>query len=118
VGYRAKWDQDSFEYHHTARRFDFPPEDTRMLDEVSRIALRCWDLFGLCGYARVDFRVDNQGNPWVLEINTNPCLSPDAGFSAALSTAGISFAAAIDRILTHPCGLSLLGHVSHSPHLR
>ena len=35
---------------------------------------------------RVDFRVDERGRPWILEINANPCLSPDAGFAAALAT--------------------------------
>jgi D-alanine-D-alanine ligase len=56
-------------------------------------------LFGLRGYARVDFRVDEDGRPWILEINANPCLSPDAGFAAALERAGIGFDQAIQRIL-------------------
>ena len=37
--------------------------------------------------------------PWVLEINTNPCLSPDAGFAAALQRAGVGFDQAVARIL-------------------
>ena len=48
------------------------------------LAVECWRLFDLAGYARVDFRVDSRGQPWILEINANPCLSPDAGFAAAL----------------------------------
>jgi D-alanine-D-alanine ligase len=63
------------------------------------IGRRLWLLFGLRGYARIDFRVDRQGKPWVLEINANPCLSPDAGFAAALHDAGIKFLMAIDDIL-------------------
>lgn len=99
VGYAAKWDEASFEYHHTPRRFDHPPEDAPLLARVSALALDCWRLFELRGYARVDFRVDEAGEPWVLEVNTNPCLSPDAGFAAALARAGIGYAEAMDRIV-------------------
>ncbi len=50
-----------------------------------------WHLFSLRGYARVDFRVDASGKPWVLEINPNCCISTDAGFAAAAEQAGISY---------------------------
>jgi D-alanine-D-alanine ligase len=99
VDYRAKWAADSYEYRHTPRRFEFPEKDGPLLRRLEGLALRCWDLFGLSGYARVDFRVDGQGRPWVLEINANPCLSPDAGFAAALAEAGISYEEAISHIL-------------------
>ncbi|MBN2352133.1 MAG: hypothetical protein JXD23_06135 [Spirochaetales bacterium] len=80
IGYRAKWESETFEYNNTKRRFDFPDSDRPLLEELEAIALRCYDEFGLAGYARVDFRVDGRGRPWVLEINANPCLSPDAGY--------------------------------------
>jgi D-alanine-D-alanine ligase len=99
VGYRAKWDESSYEYTHTPRRFDFSASDRPLLEELRHLAERCWSLFALRGYARVDFRVDDAGRPWVLEINTNPCLSPDAGFAAALQRAEIPYAAAIERIV-------------------
>jgi D-alanine-D-alanine ligase len=99
VGYRAKWDPASFEFTHTPRRFDFPPRDAALLEKLKALALRCWRLFGLQGYARVDFRVDAEGEPWILEINANPCLAPDAGFAAALEAAGIPFETAVARIL-------------------
>jgi D-alanine-D-alanine ligase len=47
VGYAAKWDEQSFEYSHTPRSFDFPPEDIVLLNELSRIARQCWTIFGL-----------------------------------------------------------------------
>ena len=99
VDYRAKWDQSAFEYHHTPRRFAFAASDAGLLARLAELALRCWDHFGLKGYARVDFRVDDAGAPWVLEINANPCLAPDAGFAAALAKAGIPYADAIGRIV-------------------
>jgi D-alanine-D-alanine ligase len=99
VAYRAKWQADAFEYNHTPRRFDFPREDRELLEQLQDLARRCWKLFMLRGWARVDFRVDQNGNPWILEINANPCLSPDAGLVAALQQAGIAFDEAIRRIL-------------------
>jgi D-alanine-D-alanine ligase len=71
--------------------FHSGPEDTILISELKRLAIECWKVFGLRGYARVDFRVDTQGRPWILEINANPCLSPDAGFAAAAAYAGISY---------------------------
>ena len=102
VGHRAKWQADSFEYNNTPRRFDFEPADGPLLDRLSRLAKECWTLFGLRGWVRVDFRVDAGGQPWILEINTNPCLSADAGFAAALEHASIPFDIAIERILLSP----------------
>lgn len=96
VGYAAKWDTDSFEYRNTPRSFDVEPE---LAASLRRAALDCWALFRLDGYARVDFRVDERGTPWVLEVNANPCLSPDAGFAAALAEAGIGYEAAIARLI-------------------
>ena len=55
---------------------------------MKAIALSCWKAFDLHGYARVDFRVDKDRNPFVLEVNTNPCLSKDAGFIAACRRGG------------------------------
>ena len=99
VGYRAKWDPESYEYAHTPRRFDFIPEDRGLIATLEKSALDCWRLFGLNGYARVDFRVDSCNRPWILEVNSNPCLSPDAGFAAALAEAGVPFEQAVERIL-------------------
>ena len=99
VDYRAKWVEDSFEYNNTRRTMDFRPEDAFLISQLKYIAKSCWHLFGLCGYARVDFRVDKDGNPWVLEINTNPCLSLDAGFAATIEMAGIEYHKAIEYIV-------------------
>ena len=99
VDYAAKWREDSYEYHHTPRLFEFKPADAGLLTRLRSLALRCWDEFALSGYARVDFRVDELGRPWILEINTNPCLSPDAGFMAAVERAGLTTPDALDAIL-------------------
>ena len=99
VDYRAKWIADSFEYNNTIRKYDFPESDSDLISDLREIALRCWHLFSLRGYARIDFRVDKNSKPWVLEINSNPCLSPDAGFAAALQHANIKYHEAIGLII-------------------
>jgi D-alanine-D-alanine ligase len=99
VGHRAKWDAESFEYRCTPRHFDFPPSDAPLLARLGDLARRCWTLFRLRGWARVDFRVDAVGEPWILEVNGNPCLSPDAGFAAAMEQASITYDQGIQRIM-------------------
>ena len=99
VGYRAKWDSHAEEYARTCRRFDFPNTDRPLISTLEQTALAAWRCFGLKGYARVDIRVDADQSPWILEVNANPCLSPDAGFAAALDRAGIGFSEAVRRIL-------------------
>ena len=47
----------------------------------------------------MDFRVDEQSKPWILEVNANPCLSPDAGFAAALAGADLSLTTAVEWIM-------------------
>lgn len=99
LGYTAKWEEDSFEYRHTVRRFvpsDVEPELTARLYQI---CLQCWQIFGLQGYARIDFRLDAQGIPNVLEINANPCITPGAGFYSACEHAGYSFREVLDRII-------------------
>lgn len=99
VGYAAKWQEDSFECRNTVRRFVDPVQEAALCAELARVSLQCWEIFQLRGYARVDYRVDAAGKPWVLEVNANPCISPDAGFAAALHQAGISYADGIARIV-------------------
>jgi D-alanine-D-alanine ligase len=99
VGYRSKWEEGSFEFNHTPRFFEFPGTDAPLLARLKELALKCWRLFDLRGYARVDFRVDREGRPWILEVNANPCLSPDAGFLAATLQEGLTPAEILMRII-------------------
>jgi D-alanine-D-alanine ligase len=99
VDYDSKWNEKSFAYHHTPRSFNFPEKDKPLLEKLESTARECWNLFGLRGYARVDFRVDRGGQPWVLEVNANPCISPDGGFVAAAKRAGFSYDNVIEAIV-------------------
>lgn len=99
VDYEAKWQVDSFGYNNTPRNFELPAADAPLLSMLGDISLACWRLFDLKGYVRVDFRVDATGKPWVLEVNANPCISPDAGFAAAAARRGLSSTNLIRRII-------------------
>ena len=99
VDWRAKWVAASFEYQNTPRRFDFAKCDAGLVAHLEHLATDAWHTCGLRGYARVDFRVDARGAPWILEVNANPCLAPDAGFAAALAADGISYTSAMTRIV-------------------
>ena len=99
VGYAAKWDESTFEYRNTIRSFDFPASDSPLLEQLKEICYRSWTAFNLRGFARVDFRVDQDNQPYVLEINANPCISPDSGFYNAALHSGYTFAQVVQRIL-------------------
>ena len=99
IGHRAKWNEGSFEYNNTPRSFSVLEQDRSLVEQLERLALQCWQLFGLRGHVRIDFRVDQEGKPWILEVNTNPCLSPDAGYAAALEEAGVGYDEAVRRIV-------------------
>jgi D-alanine-D-alanine ligase len=111
VDYEAKWITGGFAYHHTPRRFLSGSEDEPVTAQLRDLALRCWSVFGLSGYARVDFRVDPNGRAFVLEVNGNPCLSPDAGFMAAAARARLGFDVVIARIVKTALTRALPGPV-------
>lgn len=104
VGYDAKWTPDSAAYIGTPRRFGLEAENPALAAKLKGLALACWQLFALSGYARVDFRLDAQGEPAILEVNMNPCLSPDAGFAAAAKQAGLTYEVMIGAIVAASLG--------------
>ncbi len=77
-GYSAKWEETSEEFCHTVPRCPvvFPPE---IEEEISQVSLRSYMIIGCCDYARIDIRLSPDGIPYVLEVNANPDISPDAG---------------------------------------
>jgi D-alanine-D-alanine ligase len=99
VGYDAKWAPESPAYVGTPRRFGLERQEPALAADLAALARACWSCFGLTGYARVDFRVDARYAPFILEVNVNPCLSPDAGFAAAAREAGLSYPALMGRIV-------------------
>ncbi|MDH4107436.1 MAG: D-alanine--D-alanine ligase [Gammaproteobacteria bacterium] len=102
VGYAAKWDESAPEYRATRRVFPELPGPER--EALEGVVMDCWRIFGLRGYARVDIRMDAAGVPWVLEVNANPCLSPDAGFAAAADRAGLTAEHIVSQLLREAKG--------------
>jgi D-alanine-D-alanine ligase len=99
LGYKAKWDESSMEYQNTKRTFKFEDIDSGLIAELREIAKKCWKVFDLRGYARVDVRVGTDHLPRIIEINANPCIAPDSGFVAACYEAGLTNTEIIKRII-------------------
>jgi D-alanine-D-alanine ligase len=90
VSYAAKWEETHVDYAGTKPVLlrDATPALVAKCEQVSRDA---WDAHGLRDYARVDLRVDREGQPWVIDVNPNPDISPDAGVARAAAVAGMSY---------------------------
>lgn len=88
--YDAKWARDSADYQTTPPVYpaDIPSALAERLGELAMAAFR---VLGARDYARVDFRVDAQNNPYILELNPNPEISDDACFGLILQSGGVSF---------------------------
>ena len=99
MDYQAKWIESSFEYENTVRRFLNATAESSLYGRLTEIALNCWKVCELSGYARIDLRIDADGNPWVLEVNANPSLDPYAGLAASAHQSDISYAELLQLIV-------------------
>ncbi len=72
------------------------PEFQRMIERTCR---RIYRLLGLTGYARLDFRLTEDGQLFFLEANPNPEIASDEEFAAAAEAAGISYDQLLQRFL-------------------
>jgi len=79
--------------------------DKAMLDEglaekIQQIARRAYRALDLNGYARIDFRLDEESRPYVLEANPNPNLAYGEDFAESAEVHGLPYERLLDRILT------------------
>ncbi|MFO7576312.1 MAG: ATP-grasp domain-containing protein [Pelovirga sp.] len=97
VSYAGKWESQSADYRGTT-----PVCPARVAEKerktIEATALKACRLLGCRDYARVDIRLHN-GIPYILEINANPDICPDAGFARSARAAGYNYPDLIQRIL-------------------
>jgi D-alanine-D-alanine ligase len=97
VSYRSKWETGSDE--DAGAQPVCPAELTpELTSEISEIALAAWTLVGGRSYGRVDMRIDGEGRPWILEVNANPDIAPDAGLARMAGVAGLDYGALIRAV--------------------
>ena len=75
------------------------PIDERLARQMQELALRTYHAVECRDFGRVDFRVDWQGRPYVLEINPLPSLSAEDVFNFIAKTRGLTHYQIINRIL-------------------
>lgn len=102
--YKAKWDGAYRKKYgidsHAAKNLD-----KSTLDGINENCRAAYRLLKLRGYARVDLRLSDSGEPVILEVNPNPSIKKNDDFATAARKAGINYDELIDRIV----GLAVAG---------
>jgi len=100
---KVKWDYEYQKKHGITwgEATDVTPE---LRDRIHRICKRTHRALHLTGYARIDLRLTEDGQVFVLEANPNPDLSYGGEFAESAEAQGISYKQLLDRIVRH--GLS------------
>jgi D-alanine-D-alanine ligase len=68
-------------------------------NEIQHLCKRAYRALELSGYARIDLRLDETGNVWVLEANPNPQIARGEDFAASAEKQGVSYEALLQRII-------------------
>ncbi len=95
--YEAKYIRDDTQYLF---EIDLPKA---VLAQAKRIAVEAARVLGCRHYCRVDLIVDQQGQPWIIEINTIPGCTSHSLLPKAAMHAGIT----LPRLFDHLARLAL-----------
>jgi len=97
VSYNGKWLEESAEFCGTR---PVCPASLRFREEVmiKDVALRAFKILECRDYARIDIRF-RDGVPYILEVNANPDIAPDAGLARAARAAGLNYTQFIARMI-------------------
>jgi len=91
--YTAKYFVDDTSYHCPA---DIPGATARQCQEI---ALTAFKAIGCRDWGRVDFMLDDDGQPWLIEVNTAPGMTTHSLVPMAAYASGIPFSELVCRIL-------------------
>jgi D-alanine-D-alanine ligase len=69
--------------------------------KVYQFALEAHQALGCRAFSRVDFILDSKENPWILEINTIPGMTPTSLFPDAAKAAGLSFPELLIKMMAY-----------------
>ncbi len=75
------------------------PLDAETAERLQVESLRAHEALGCSGFSRVDLRLGTDGNPYVLEVNTLPGMTPISDLPRAAAAAGIPYARLVDVML-------------------
>ncbi|MDP3048246.1 MAG: D-alanine--D-alanine ligase [Thermodesulfovibrionales bacterium] len=92
----------SYEAKYTAGLTEYilPPKiEEAVYMKAKDIALSANRALGCSGATRVDLRIDNDGNPYVLEVNTIPGMTETSLLPKIAKEAGFDFPALVEEIL-------------------
>ncbi len=97
VSYAAKWEESHVDYAGT-KPVPLRAATPELVAAVEAVALAAYRAVQLRDYGRVDLRIDEHGQPWVIDVNPNPDISPDAGVTRAAAAAGMSYPQLVGEI--------------------
>jgi D-alanine-D-alanine ligase len=68
-------------------------------ESIQHLCKRAFRALELSGYARIDLRLEDNGNVWVLEANPNPQIARGEDFAASAEKVGWSYETVLQRII-------------------
>ncbi len=75
------------------------PLSAGLTEQIQAISLKAYHAVGCEGWARVDFMLDQDDKPWLLEINTSPGMTDHSLVPMAAAADGISYDKLVAQIL-------------------
>jgi D-alanine-D-alanine ligase len=98
VTWDSKWVPSSLDWN-SMPVITQPVVSQTLRARIEAVALATYRVFGCRDYARVDLRIDEHEQPYVVDVNPNPDICPDGGFAGACYAAGYTYAEAISNII-------------------